>query len=93
MDRINSTQGCPLAADSGLGRRVQTRLPAAAKVAWKFNINEVDLLTYNDLALEARFFYYINGPPDQFSSVARAIIPFGTVNKDGVSRQHFYPVH
>ena len=57
---------------------------AAAKIAWKFNINEVDLLTYNDLALEARFFYYINGPPDHFSTVARASIPRGTVNKDGV---------
>ena len=57
---------------------------AAAKIAWKFNINEVDLLSYNDLALEARFFYYINGPPDHFSTVARASIPRGTVNKDGV---------
>ena len=57
---------------------------AAAKVAWKFNINEVDLLTYNDLVLEARFFYYINGPPDQFSAVARTSIPLGTANKDGV---------
>ena len=57
---------------------------AAAKIAWKFNINEVDLLTYNDLALEARFFYYINGPPNQFSAVARASIPLGTVDKDGI---------
>ena len=57
---------------------------AAAKIAWKFNINEVNLLSYNDLALEARFFYYINGPPDHFSTVARASIPRGTVNKDGV---------
>ena len=57
---------------------------ANATVAWKFGINLVDLLTYNDLVLDARFFYYINGPPDQFSSVARAIIPFGPVNKDGV---------
>ena len=57
---------------------------ANAKVAWKFNINEVDLLTYNDLALEAQFFYYINGPPDHFSAVARASIPLGTANKDGV---------
>ena len=57
---------------------------ANATVAWKFGINTVDLLTYNDLVLDARFFYYINGPPDQFSSVARAIIPFGPVNKDGV---------
>ena len=57
---------------------------ANATVAWKFGINSVDLLTYNDLVLDARFFYYINGPPDQFSSVARAIIPFGPVNKDGV---------
>ena len=57
---------------------------AAAKVAWKFDINEVDLLTYNELALEARFFYYINGPPDQFSAIARAIIPLGTVAKDGI---------
>ena len=55
-----------------------------AKVAWKFNINEVDLLTYNDLALEAQFFYYINGPPDHFSAVARTSIPLGTANKDGV---------
>ena len=57
---------------------------AAAKVAWKFNINEVDLLAYNDLALEAQFFYYTNGPPDDFSAVARASIPFGTARKDGV---------
>ena len=57
---------------------------AAATVSWKFGINLVDLLTYNDLVLDARFFYYINGPPDEFSSVARAIIPFGPVNKDGV---------
>ena len=57
---------------------------ANAKVAWKFNINEVDLLTYNDLALEAQFFYYINGPPDHFSAVARTSIPLGTANKDGV---------
>ena len=56
----------------------------AAKVAWKFNINEVDLLTYNDLALEAQFFYYINGPPDHFSAVSRTSIPLGTANKDGV---------
>ena len=56
---------------------------ANATVAWKFGINTVDLLTYNDLALEARFFYYINGPPDQFSAVARASIPLGTANKDG----------
>ena len=57
---------------------------AAAKVAWKFNINEVDLLAYNDLALEAQFFYYTNGPPDDFSAVARTSIPFGTARKDGV---------
>ena len=57
---------------------------ANATVAWKFNINEVDLLTYNDLVLEARFFYYINGPPDHFSAVARTSIPLGTVNKDGL---------
>ena len=57
---------------------------AAAKVAWKFNINEVDLLAYNDLALEAQFFYYTNGPPDDFSAVARTSIPFGTAKKDGV---------
>ena len=57
---------------------------AAAKVAWKFNINEVDLLAYNDLVLEARFFYYINGPPDEFSAVARGVIPTGTARKDGV---------
>ena len=56
---------------------------ANATVSWKFGINLVDLLTYNDLVLDARFFYYINGPPDEFSSVARAIIPFGPVNKDG----------
>ena len=55
-----------------------------AKVAWKFNINEVDLLTYNDLALEARFFYYINGLPNHFSAVARISVPLGTANKDGV---------
>ena len=55
-----------------------------ATVAWKFNINEVDLLTYNDLALEAQFFYYINGPPDHFSAVSRTSIPLGTANKDGV---------
>ena len=57
---------------------------AAAKVAWKFNINEIDLLAYNDLVLEARFFYYINGSPNEFSSVARGVIPIGTVDKDGV---------
>ena len=57
---------------------------ANATVAWKWNINEVDLLTYHDLALEAEFFYYINGPPDHFSAVARASIPLGTANKDGV---------
>ena len=57
---------------------------ANATVAWKFGINTVDLLTYNDLALEARFFYYINGSPDEFEAVARASIPLGTVNKDGV---------
>ena len=56
---------------------------ASATVAWKFGINLVDLLTYNDLVLDARFFYYINGSPDEFSSVARAIIPFGPVNKNG----------
>ena len=55
-----------------------------ATVAWKFNINEVDLLSYNDLVLEARFFYYINGAPDHFSAVARGSIPLGTVNKGGV---------
>ena len=57
---------------------------ADATVAWKFNINEVDLLSYNDLVLEARFFYYINGAPDHFSAVARGVIPLGTVNKGGV---------
>ena len=57
---------------------------ADATVAWKFGINLVDLLTYNDLVLEARFFYYTNGPPDDFSAVARASIPFGTAKKDGV---------
>ena len=57
---------------------------ADATVAWKFGINLIDLLTYNDLVLEARFFYYINGAPDDFSAVARASIPFGTAKKDGV---------
>ena len=55
-----------------------------ATVAWKFGINLVDLLTYNDLVLEARFFYYTNGPPDDFSAVARGVIPTGTAKKDGV---------
>ena len=55
-----------------------------ATVAWKFGINLVDLLTYNDLVLEARFFYYINGAPDEFSAVARGVIPTGTARKDGV---------
>ena len=54
-----------------------------ATVAWKFGINLVDLLTYNDLVLEARFFYYINGSPNEFSAVARGVIPTGTVDKDG----------
>ena len=57
---------------------------ADATVAWKFGINLVDLLTYNDLVLEARFFYYINGSPDDFSAVARGVIPTGTAKKDGV---------
>ena len=55
-----------------------------ATVAWKFGINLVDLLTYNDLVLEARFFYYINNAPDDFSAVARGVIPTGTAKKDGV---------
>ena len=55
-----------------------------ATVAWKFGINLVDLLTYNDLVLEARFFYYINNAPDEFSAVARGVIPTGTARKDGV---------
>ena len=55
-----------------------------ATVAWKFGINLIDSLTYNDLVLEARFFYYINGSPNEFSAVARTSIPFGTARKDGV---------
>ena len=57
---------------------------ANATVAWKFGINLIDLLTFNDLSLEARFFYYINGSPDEFSAVAQAVIPMGTARKDGV---------
>ena len=47
---------------------------------WTYGINRIDLLAFDDLQLEARFFRYVNNVASDFTAVSSATLPIGVVD-------------